>query len=71
MGNAGDCKHIVDQIFELREHYGPGYRIYWGRDKDTIVVLLCGGTKQNQKKDIKLAEEYWKDYKKRGEYNER
>ena len=62
-GNYGDCKHLQDGIFELRLFFGSGYRIYFGEDGDTVVVLLCGGDKSSQDKDIQTAVMYWKDYK--------
>lgn len=64
MGNFGDCKLIrgVKGIYELRIHVSPGYRIYFGKEGSKIVLLLLGGTKGNQKKDIQKAYEYWQDY---------
>jgi putative addiction module killer protein len=62
-GNYGDCKHIQDGVFELRLFFGPGHRIYFGEDGNTLVVLLCGGDKSIQDKDIQKALLYWKDYK--------
>ena len=47
---------------ELRITYGPAYRIYYGETATTIVVLLCGGDKSSQPKDIKTASKYWQDY---------
>lgn len=61
-GNYGDFKSLKDGVFELRLDFGPGYRIYFGEDGDTIVVLLCGGTKAKQVKDVKTAKAYWKEY---------
>jgi putative addiction module killer protein len=49
----------------LRIDYGPGYRIYFGNDGKVLIILLCGGTKRRQEKDIKKAKEYWQDYKAR------
>lgn len=46
--------------------FGPGYRVYFGEDVDNIVVLLCGGDKDSQSRDIRNAKEYWKDYKNNG-----
>lgn len=47
--------------------YGPGYRIYFGKDGNKVVILLTGGTKKRQSRDIALAQEYWADYCKRKE----
>ena len=60
-GNFGDSKSISKGVYELRIQYGPGYRIYYGKRGKTIVILLCGGDKSSQKKDIRKAEDYWKD----------
>ena len=65
MGNPGDVKSAGSGVSELRIDYGPGYRIYFGRDGNTIVILLCGGTKKTQHQDILLAQTYWEDYKRR------
>jgi len=50
-------------VLELRVHFGPGYRVYFGEDGDKIVVLLVGGDKGSQAKDIKKAQAYWDDYR--------
>jgi len=65
LGNFGDCKFIKDGagIWELRIDYGPGYRIYFGKIGTAIVILLCGGDKGSQQKDIMKAKQYWLDYK--------
>lgn len=60
-GNFGDSKAIGDGVFELRIHYGPGYRIYYGKKGQKIIILLCGGDKSTQKKDIKKAKLFWED----------
>ena len=64
-GNFGDCEPVGDDVLELREHLGAGYRVYFGRRGQTIVILLCGGTKKSQTADIKTAKEYWVDWKRR------
>lgn len=63
LGNLGDCKNFGEGIFELRFHHGPGYRIYFGRADKEIILLLCGGDKTTQSKDIKKAKFFWEDYK--------
>jgi len=63
-GNAGDVKPVGLGISELRIDYGPGYRIYFQKRGDTIVILLCGGDKSTQAKDIETAKrltEEWRD----------
>jgi len=65
LGNMGDCEPVGEGVSELRIHYGPGYRIYFGQDGKKIVVLILGGSKRTQKKDIKTAKVLWKDYKER------
>jgi len=55
LGNAGDVESVGDGVSELRIHYGPGYRVYYTRRGKAIVVLLCGGDKKTQDKDIKAA----------------
>jgi len=65
LGNFGDCRPVGKGVNELRVDYGPGYRVYYGRSKTAIVILLCGGSKRSQSKDIPLAQAYWADYKRR------
>ena len=65
LGNFGDCKPVGKGINELRVDYGPGYRIYYGKTETSIVILLCGGSKKTQLKDIQLAQTYWADFKRR------
>lgn len=63
LGNYGDYKVLQSGIKELRFNFGSGYRVYFGEDGDTLVVLINGGDKSTQKKDIKKAIELWKEYK--------
>lgn len=62
VGNFGDCKQIGANIFELRCFFGSGYRIYFGKEQERIIILLCGGDKNSQTKDIHKAEQYWSKY---------
>lgn len=66
LGNFGDCKSVGFGVHELRLDFGPGYRVYFGQDGHDIVILLTGGAKDTQPKDIKRATEYWIDYRRRG-----
>ena len=58
----GDCKPVGNGMIELRFFFGPGYRVYFGKDGDNIVVLLLGGDKSSQRRDIQKAQTYWKEY---------
>ena len=64
LGNLGDCKPVGEGVSELRVDYGPGYRVYFGRKGLALVVLLCGGDKRTQDRDIRLAKEYWREFRK-------
>jgi putative addiction module killer protein len=62
-GGLGDFKSVGEGVCELRVDYGPGYRIYFGQEGQTLVVLLCGGDKRSQDRDIRLAKKYWREFK--------
>ena len=63
LGNFGDVKPIGSGVSELRISYGPGYRVYFTKQDDTIVILLCGGDKSTQTKDITKAKTLAKELK--------
>jgi putative addiction module killer protein len=58
VGNFGDCKAVGDGIFELRIHVGAGYRIYFTKRNQSLILLLCGGDKSTQKKDVIKAKKF-------------
>ena len=62
LGNFGDCKSVGGGVEELRIDFGPGYRVYYGREGSLVVVLLCGGSKKSQARDIVTAQRQWKEY---------
>ena len=64
-GNLGDCKFVGEGVYELRIDYGCGYRIYFAQESDAIILLLWGGDKSRQSKDIRQAQNYWQDYRSR------
>jgi putative addiction module killer protein len=64
-GNFGDCEAVGEGVIELRVHVGPGYRAYCGRHGKAIVLLLCGGDKSTQARDIRRAKELWSEWKRR------
>lgn len=64
-GLIGDWKAVGGGVSELRVDYGPGYRVYFGRDGMKVVILLCGGYKGTQNRDVRRARQYWSDYEKR------
>ena len=65
IGNTSNVESVGGGVYERKIEYGPGYRIYFGMDGETLVVLVGGGTKKRQAQDIATAGERWADYKKR------
>ena len=65
VGNFGDVEPVGEGVMELRMDWGPGYRVYFGRIGQVVVLLLCGGDKRTQRRDIKRAKAYFEDYKAR------
>ena len=63
IGNFGDHRGLGQGVSELRIHSGPGYRVYYGRDGDDLVIVLAGGTKKRQAGDIAQAQALWREYK--------
>jgi putative addiction module killer protein len=64
-GNFSNAKGVGTGVYECRIDFGPGYRIYFGKDGDRLVILIGGGTKKRQQKDIAAAQECWAAYKRR------
>lgn len=64
-GNLSNAKNVGTGLQEYRIDFGPGYRIYFGRDSDRLVILVGGGTKKRQQDDIRRARALWADYKRR------
>jgi putative addiction module killer protein len=64
-GNLSNAKSVGAGLQEYRIDFGPGYRIYFGRDGDRLVILLGGGTKKHQQDDIRRAQALWTDYRHR------
>jgi putative addiction module killer protein len=65
IGNFGAVKPVGGGVLELVVPYGPGYRVYLARTGSTVVLLLCGGDKATQPRDISKAKNYWQDYQRR------
>jgi putative addiction module killer protein len=65
LGLFGDSEPIGEGLSELRIHYGPGYRVYYGKESNQVYLLLCGGDKSTQTKDIRNAKAYWQDHQRR------
>lgn len=64
-GNLSNAKSVGAGVSELRIDFGPGYRIYFGREGAVLIILLAGGTKKRQQRDIEAAQERWIDYRQR------
>ena len=64
-GLRGDWQPVGSGVFELRVDHGPGCRVYCGRDGAALVLLLCGGDKRTQQRDIEVAHGSWQDYQAR------
>ena len=64
-GNFSNVKGVGAGVYEYRIDFGPGYRIYFGKDGGRLVILLAGGTKKRQAADIAAAKAHWHDYKRR------
>lgn len=62
MGNLGDHKSVRGGVWEARLAFGPGYRIYFGKDGESVIVLLVGGEKGSQSQDISRAQGFWRAY---------
>jgi putative addiction module killer protein len=65
LGNFSNAKSVGAGVYECKINFGPGYRVYFGKEGEQVVILLGGGSKQRQQSDIKLALERWEDYKQR------
>lgn len=64
-GVLGDAEPCGEGVWELRIDWGPGYRVYYARSGEKIILLLLGGDKRKQRADIKRAKEYWRDHEQR------
>ncbi len=64
-GNLSNTKSVGAGVSECRIDFGPGYRVYFGKDGDTLIILLGGGTKKRQQRNIKAARALWREYKRR------
>ena len=71
LGHLSNVKSVGGGVFEYRIDFGPGYRIYFGRHGDELIVLLAGGSKKRQQQDIETAHARWVDHKERRAHRER
>jgi putative addiction module killer protein len=64
-GNCSNVQSVGQGVHEYKINFGPGYRVYFGKDGEELIILLAGGTKKKQSNDIAAAQAFWADYKKR------
>lgn len=69
-GNFGDCGPVGEGVFEMRIHFGPGYRVYVAQEGVNIYLLIAGGDKSSQKQDIRQAKKLWSELKKQVGYED-
>lgn len=69
LGLFGDVRPVGEGLSELRIAYGPGYRVYFGKEGHNLYILLCGGDKSTQSSDIRKAKECWNDHKRRKQHD--
>jgi putative addiction module killer protein len=65
LGNFSNVKSVGAGVFECKINFGPGYRVYFGKERERIIIFLGGGTKQRQQTEIRLALKRWEDYKRK------
>ncbi len=69
-GNFSNVESVGEGVFEYKIDFGPGYRVYFGQDGKMLIILLYGGNKKTQKKDINKAKNLWREYKARNQKGE-
>lgn len=70
LGNLGDYRSVGETVFELKIDYGPGYRVYFAQIEVPVLLLLCGGDKSTQDRDIQKAKQFWSNFNERENANE-